>query len=151
MKTKNRGGRPPIKAIRWSLHQASQEFAVTVDRIKRGLKANGVQSDAANTYSTHQIATAIYGFDGLEKQAKEAKMRKQIDEAEMVKNQRELQEGTLIGTAYVKEFLMELKTMTAQGIRHSHLSDKEKRDLLTRFREVKFEPNKKVAKRFTFQ
>lgn len=49
----------PIKLIRWTLKQASEEFGINIQTLTRRLKSNGVVYGEDKMYSTRQIFDAL--------------------------------------------------------------------------------------------
>src|SRR5438128_1403599 len=118
-----------VKSIRWTTSLASTEFNQGRESITKGLKANGIKPGDDGRYSTAQIADAIFGSAKLEREAREAKYRAQIDDAEMIRNEREIQEGRLVYVNHVRDIIADGLTKAVQIIRMSRLSDKEKREV----------------------
>src|SRR6266404_3572355 len=102
------GGRPAHQPIRWSLHRAELEFGISPQFIKKGLKANNIKADTDSTYSTKEIATAIFSVNGLEKKAKEARHHQTIDEAEQSRLDLELKRGKLITKEDMRDTVADL-------------------------------------------
>jgi phage terminase Nu1 subunit (DNA packaging protein) len=50
-----------MKKVNWTLTNGAAEFSVSPDTLARGLKANGLSVGKGQTFSTKQIAAAIYG------------------------------------------------------------------------------------------
>ena len=134
----------PETLIRWSAWRAQTEFKVHCNKIKTGLKLNGVKGGPDGKYSTYEIAHAIFGFNGLEKRAKEAKFQRIIDEAETAKLKREHERGKLAPVSTLKESLLDVLTQIVQYIRHSRLTEEEKKFLVRNITEFQYEPNKVV-------
>lgn len=70
-------------SIRWTLLRASEEFGVTRETIRRGLRALGVDS-ADGTFTTRQVHTAIAGDLDAERirDTRASANLKEMDEAE---------------------------------------------------------------------
>jgi hypothetical protein len=134
----------PELLIRWSAWRAQTEFQVNANKIKTGLKLNGVKPGPDGKFSTYQVAHAIFGFNGLEKRAKEAKFRRVIDEAETAKLERDAIRGRLAPVQTMKEALADILTQTVQYIRHSNLTDVDKKFLVRNITEFQYEPTKVV-------
>jgi hypothetical protein len=130
--------RPANPAIRWSLNRAAEEFRTTVVRLRRGLKARGVTPDSKNTYATHEIASALYERDDLERRAKAARWQMQIDLAQAAREKVLENKRELLRASDVSEFFLDVQTVIVQIIRHSKLSDPEKEII---FRKLKDAPN----------
>ena len=65
--------------------------------------------------------------------------------AAMVRNERELQEGTLIRTHVVRDIIIDGVTKAVQVIRQSPMSERDKKAAILHLREIKIEPPKVVA------
>ena len=129
--------------IRWSLHRAESEFGRAVRTIRTGLQAAGISPGKDGKYSTREIATALFGFGTLERRAREAKMQRIIDEAEIAKIERDESRGRLIPLQMLKDYAADIFTQTVTFIRHSKLSDAEKRQLIEQLRATEFVRRKK--------
>ena len=118
-----------VPTVRWSINNAAHEFGVSIDRIRRGLKANAITPDANNRYSVRDIFRAL-SSGGLEQRAKEAVWQRKIDEAEEAKMRRAELSGSLVSTAAVREWTTDIITRVVSVIRHSKLSDQSKDQIL---------------------
>lgn len=109
----------PIKLSAWA---AAIEYGVTVNKVKAGLKAVGIEPGEDGKYSLREIAAAIFDSTGLKSKAAEARYQKQINEAQMVRDKVLENKGELIKKSDVTEFLMDAQTVLFQIARHSKLS-----------------------------
>jgi hypothetical protein len=138
-------GKPTHKPVRLSAHQASLECNVTTNKVKLGLKQNGIAPGNDGRYSLKEIVLALSSRSGLELKAKEAKFQRQIDEAEDAKTQRDERRGKLAKVEKLKDYAADVLAQVVSYIRHSSLTDKEKKQLIEQIRETKFEPTNKVV------
>jgi hypothetical protein len=75
----------PHPPIRLSVFQVVTETRIGVNKIKEGLKANGIAAGPDGKYSLKNIITALTTPSGLETKAKHAKLQRIIDEAEIAR------------------------------------------------------------------
>jgi hypothetical protein len=149
-KLHSNSGRPLDPPIRWSLHKAETEFGHGAGTLKRGLKAAGISPGADGKYSTREIAQALFGFGTLERQAKEAKLQKAIDEGAIVRNERAQQEGKLVSLTGVKSIWADCIVKMVQFIRHCSMTEPEKNHLIGEIREwneMTYGPDAEAKKR----
>lgn len=128
-----------VKTIRWTIEFAASEFGRTRPVLSGALKEAGIRADKDGKFSTRQITEALYPTVALEREAKAAKHRQQIDDAAMTKLNRETEEGKLIERSHVRELLADGMTKIAQIIRQSKLADKDRKVLLDEIRAVKLD------------
>lgn len=126
-----------VKTVRWTIEFAASEFGRTRPLLSAALKEQGIRADKDGKFSTRQIVEALFPSVALEREAKAAKYRQQIDEAEMTKLAMETEQKRLIERAHVRELLADGMTKIAQIIRQLKLPDKDRRVLLDEIRAVK--------------
>lgn len=119
-----------LKTIRWTIEFAASEFGTRRDRLTAALKAAGIQPGKDGKFGTRQIVEALYESVALEREAKAARHREQIDEAEMTKLNRETQEKRLIEREHVREMLADGLTKIGQIIRQSKLPASDRRQVV---------------------
>ena len=132
---------PPV---RLSVHQVWLETRITGDKIREGIKRNGISAGRDGKYSLKDMMTALATPSGLETQAKQAKLRRIIDEAEIAKIERDTSRGRLASLEFLKDYVADIFAQTVTFIRHSKLSDSEKRQLIEQLRATEFVPGKIV-------
>jgi hypothetical protein len=130
--------KPTVKPFRWTAFLASQEFHKTVNRVRQGLRAHGIEAGPDGKYSTQEIARAIFDHDALERRAKEARLQHQIDEAQVARDKVKENKRELIRMSELREWILYLQTVLFQIVRHSKLSEQEKQILI---RKLKDAPN----------
>jgi hypothetical protein len=113
-------------AIRWTIQAAVNEFGVTANRVRSGLKAQGTQPGTDSKYSTREIFIALADSSGLKSKASDARYQEQIDKAQVMRDKVLENKGELIKRSDVKEFLDDAQTVLFQIVRHSKLSAQEK-------------------------
>src|SRR5581483_5489393 len=113
--------------VRWSVWSAAMEFGVTMNKVARGLKSLGIAPGKDGKYTTKQVASAIFGCDGLEQKAKEARWRGQIAEAELKQLRRDELKGSLVAVDLVKKRFADFAVTLMQKMRNSSLKDSEKK------------------------
>lgn len=133
-----------IKAVRWTIEFAGSEFGKPREKVTLALKNAGEMPGADGKFSTRQIANALFDGTALEREAKSARHRQQIDEAEMIKNDRDVQEGKVALVAHMKEFVADVTTRLVQMIRQSDLKEPTKKQWIAEIGALKFEPTKVV-------
>lgn len=133
-----------LHAIRWTIQMAANEFGFDRQFLTKQIKGIGAVPGEDGKFSTRQITEALFGSAKLEREAREAKFRQQIDEAEMSKNERDIQEGRLAYVTQMKEFVTDLTTRFVQMIRQSDLKDAAKKQWVAEISGLKFEPTKLV-------
>jgi hypothetical protein len=136
--------RPRYKPTRLSLWTAEMETGITSHKISVGLRQNNIKAGDDGKYSIKDIITALTTPSGLETKAKQAKMQRIIDEAEIAKIEREEKRGKLAPIQLLKDYVSDILAQTVTFIRHADLSDAQKRQLIEQLRATTFEPNKVV-------
>jgi hypothetical protein len=126
-----------IKTIRWTIEFAASEFDKPRERISLALKNAEERAGKDGKFSTRQIVEALFPSVALEREARAARHRQQIDQAEMTKLERETREGQLMERPDVREGLSDGLTKFAQIIRQSKLKDADRKQLLDCLRAVK--------------
>ena len=111
--------------------------------LTRELKSNGELPGPDGQYSTKQMTRVVFGGK-KEREAKDSRHQMQIDEAAMMKNERDLQEGKLGLISHYGEALADVMTQLVQFVKQSKLSAHEKKDAMKILREVKLNPRKIV-------
>jgi phage terminase Nu1 subunit (DNA packaging protein) len=101
-------------------------FAVTVAYI-RWLRDQ--RSKVADTEETKKA-----------REAKEARWQQQIDEAAMVKAERELVDGKTVYRSAVRDQVADVFTKACQIVRQSRLSEREQKELVRQFADIKLDP-----------
>ena len=81
-----KGRKPTIglaasRAMKWTLLKASEEFGVSRETIRRGLRDIGIDVKKGATYETRQIVEALYGDDKKER-TRESRARADLLERE---------------------------------------------------------------------
>ena len=127
----------PIRVSAW---QAAMECGVTLNKVTSGLKANNITPGKDDKYSLKDIVTALSSRSGLEQKAKEAKYKRQIDEAEIAKIEREEKRGKLAPIQLLEAYAADIIVQCVGLIRHSSLTEKEKKQFVEQLRVTKFEP-----------
>ena len=126
-----------IKTVRWTIEFAASEFGKPRERVSLALKTAGIRAGKDGTFSTRQIAEALYESAALEREARAAKHREQIDQAEMTRLDRETKEKTLMERPHVREMLSDGLTKIAQIIRQSKLKEEDRKLVLDEIAAVK--------------
>jgi hypothetical protein len=85
--------------------QAGLELKITANKLKAGLRANGISRGSDGKYSLREIFTALHSPSGLETRAREARLNKIIDEAEVARLRRRREENQLIELAEVVKWI----------------------------------------------
>jgi len=134
----------PNLPLRLSVFQVTTETRINGNKIKEGLKANGIAPGADGKYSFKDMVIALTTPSGLETKAKHAKLQRIIDEAEIAKIERDVQRGKLLPLQLLKDYAADVFTQTVTFIRHSELSDSKKRQLIEQLRNTEFEFTKIV-------
>ena len=133
--------KPAHIPVRVSAFIAALECGVTVNKVKGGLKANGIAPGKDGKYSFREIVTALTSATGLEAKAKEAKWQHMIEEAELAKVMRQEKRGKLAPIELLKKYAEDIIVQHVQYIRHSSLSEVEKKQLIEQIRETHFSQN----------
>lgn len=128
-----------LKTIRWTLQFAATEFGRTRAVLTSALKDAAIRAGKDGKFSTREITEALYPSVALEREAKAARHRQQIDEAEITKLSMEVEQKKLISRIDVREMLADGMTKLAQVIRQSKLSDRDKKLALDEIRAVKLD------------
>jgi hypothetical protein len=136
--------KPRFNSVRLSLWGAEMETGISSHKISVGLRHNKIKPRDDGKYSIKDIITALSTPSGLETQAKTAKLQRIIDEAEIAKIEREVQCGKVASLQFLKDYAADIFTQTVTFIRHSKLSDAEKRQLIEQLRATEFVPRKVV-------
>jgi hypothetical protein len=134
--------RAALPILRLSVFQVSTETRIGGNKIKEGLKANNIAPGKDGRYSLKDMIVALTTPSGLETKAKHAKLQRIIDEAEIARIEREESRGRLIPLQVLKDYAADVFTQTVTFIRHSKLSDAEKRQLIEQLRATEFAPGK---------
>jgi hypothetical protein len=99
---------PPHLPLRLSVFQAATECRIDGNKIKQGLKANGIAPGSDGKYSFKDMVTALTTPSGLETKAKHAKLQRIIDEAEIAKIEREEKRGKLVPLQLLKDYAADI-------------------------------------------
>lgn len=83
-------GRRPDGPVRWSVNHAANEFDIDRRTLTKRLMSMGHQPDRKDTYSTRQIADAVFG--DIDK----VKLRLANEQADKLAIENEVSRGTLI-------------------------------------------------------
>jgi hypothetical protein len=126
--------------IRWTVARACEEFHKTARLIREGLRANHIEPGPDGKFSSLEIATACFELPALEKQAKEAKLQQVIDDAARAKLKREVEEGQMAPIKALIDWHLDIITQVVQFIRHSSMTDAEKKQLVTMVTEYEYVP-----------
>src|SRR5262245_2834020 len=124
--------------IRWTVVRAAEEFHRTPKTIHEGIRTNHIQPGPDGKYATFDIFLACSEFAALERQAKEAKLRQVIDEAEIAKLKRGEQEGRLVPLQSLIDWHLDLLTQIVSFVRHSKLPEESKQQLIRQMTEYEY-------------
>src|SRR5260370_40301986 len=94
-----------------------------------------------------RLGTAM-SLSPRERQAREAKLQQQIDEAEMTKNERAVQEGQLASVSMMRDWAADIFTRLVQMIKQSRLSVSEQKRWIEELRDTKFEPSAETKAKY---
>lgn len=128
-----------VKTVRWTIEFAGSEFGKPREKVSLALKNAEERPGRDGKFSTRQIINALFESVALEKEARAARHRQQIDEAEQTRLARETDEKKLIERTHVREMLSDGLTKIAQLIRQSKLSEKDRALILNEIRAVKLD------------
>ena len=131
--------------FRWTISMAASELHVDPKRLRQGMREGNIEPGPDGKYSTHQIFLAASDFARLEQQAKEAKLRQVIDEAEMAKLKRGEQEGRLVPLQSLVNWHLDLLTEIVSFVRHSKLPEEGKQQLIRQVTEYEYAPTGNVV------
>ena len=67
-------GNVPVKALKWTIERASDEFKLAPNTLRKFLRQGGVEADRAGCFSTQQICGCIYGDLRAERLRKEREL-----------------------------------------------------------------------------
>jgi hypothetical protein len=124
-----------LKTVRWSINLGSTEFDVDRNWLTRELRSSGEMPGPDGKYSTQQMVRAIFG-GAKEQEARAAKTQQKIDEAAMVKNEREVQEGRLVYRTAVKSRFMDVALRMRQIIESFDLGEARESEIFKALREL---------------
>jgi hypothetical protein len=138
----------PLEPVRLSVYQAGLELKITFNKIKAALRANGIAPGEDGKFSLREIFTALQSPNGLETKAKEARLQKIIDEAEVARLKRRREENRLIEWEPVVRWINDMQVTIFTAIRHSLLSKDEQQNLIDSIRQINLpDPEKEKKKK----
>jgi hypothetical protein len=133
MKTNNKQQQP----IRLSAWRASEMLGVTINKVSRGLKVNGIVAGTDGKYSLKDIVTAMSARTPLEAKAKEAKLQSIIDEAVAFGVESRARRAKLAPASMLEEYATMLLERLLYIIRTSSMPELEKKQLIDQVSESK--------------
>lgn len=116
------------------------ECQVTGDKIKRGFRANNIEPGKDGKYSLKDVVLALTSRSGLEQKAKEAKYQRQIEEAELARNERLEHRGLLAPIEMLEHYAEDVLARCVSAIRHMPCEDKFKDQAIALLRAAEFKP-----------
>lgn len=116
----------PIKLIRWTLKQASEEFGVNIQVLTRKLKSNGVVYGEDKMYSTRQIFDALT----VEVDLKKAQLENIRRDSALKATRDSILKKENVPVALVEKVWSDFVVDLRQKIQNSNLSAKERADIL---------------------
>jgi hypothetical protein len=126
--------------IRWTVARACEEFHKTARIIREGLRANNIEPGPDGKFSSLDVALACFELPALEKKAREAKLRQQIAEADLQQMRRDVEEGKLAPIQTLVDAHLDIITQVVQFVRHSSMTEAEKKQLITMVTEYEYVP-----------
>lgn len=138
----------PVKIIRWTLKQASEEFGVHIHKLTRMLKSAGIRPDAEDgMFSTMDIVKAV--VDPLSEKLKLA----QIDDTTKAAALKDVRTKTLlkenVPIAIVEKVWSDFIVDLVQKINNLDLPDKARKEVLADLQQIDVEKyfNGRVAEK----
>src|SRR5215472_2565133 len=93
-----------LRSFRWTSQMAGEEFRRDHRAIRKRLRELNIRPGPDGKFSTYDMLRAVNPLTQLEREAKEAKLHQQIDEAEVAKLEREQVAGRLVNASVMREF-----------------------------------------------
>lgn len=133
----------PEAPFRWTVNKVVSELHITSNKFRSGCALHGIEPGQDNKYSSQDVFRALT-ISGTEAKAREARWKHQIAESEYAQTKLLEQKHQLIPRQDVEEYITDVMIRLVQNIRHSNLSEQDKRRAIMEIKSIEFKDGKIV-------